>query len=83
MTNGYRTPEYFGNKLHKDQNEKLEMYGVVYVVAIDGWSRYITSGATMAKKNNKVIYAAVYSFILFLFFLLSSIAWRVVIFERG
>ena len=67
-------PDYFGNKLHKDQNEKLEMYGVVYVVAIDGQSSYITGGATIPKKNNKVIYAAVYSFILFLFFLLSSIA---------
>ena len=66
--------DYFGHKLHVDQNEKLEMYRVVHVVAIDGHSRYITCGATMPKKNNKVIYAAAYRFILFLFCLLSSIA---------
>ena len=64
-------------------NEKLEMYVVVHVVAIDGHSRYITCGATMSKKNNKVIYAEVYRFILFLFYLLSSIVWRVVVCEMG
>ena len=74
---------YFGHKLHVDQNEKLEMYGVVHIVAIDGHSHYIMGEATMLRKNNKVIYASVYRFILFLFCLLSSIAWRVVIFERG
>ncbi|XP_068683153.1 uncharacterized protein [Montipora foliosa] len=30
--------EYFGHKLHIDQNEKLVMYGVVHVCAIDGQS---------------------------------------------
>ena len=34
--------DYFDHKLHVDQNEKLEMYGVVHAVAIDGHSRYIT-----------------------------------------
>ena len=48
--------DYFGHKLHVDQNEKLEMYGVVHVVAIDGHSCYITFGAGMPRKNNKVIY---------------------------
>ena len=55
----YRT-DYFGHKLHVDQNEKLEMYGVVHVVAIDSHSRYITFEATMPRKSNKVIYAEVY-----------------------
>ena len=31
--------DYFGHKLHVDQIELLEMYGVVHVVAIDGHSR--------------------------------------------
>ena len=52
--------DYFRHKLHVDQNEKLEMYEVVHVVAIDGHSRYITFGATIPRKNNKVIYAEVY-----------------------
>ena len=47
--------DYFGHKLHVDQNEKLEMYGVVHVVVIDGHSRYITCGETMSRKNNKII----------------------------
>ena len=32
---------YHGEKIHYDQNEKLVMYGVVHVVAIDGYSRNI------------------------------------------
>ena len=63
--------DYFGHKLHVDQNEKLEIYGVVHVVAIDGYSRYITFGATMPRKNNKVIYAEVYR--LFFSYLLVSL----------
>ena len=34
--------DYFGHKLYVDQNKKLEMYGVVHVVATGGHSRYIT-----------------------------------------
>ena len=64
--------DYFDHKLHVDQNEKLEMYGVVHAVAIDGHSRYITCGATMSRKNNKIIYAEVYRFILYLFCLALS-----------
>ena len=30
--------EYFGEKLHIDQNEKLVMYGVTHICAIDGYS---------------------------------------------
>ena len=33
--------DYFGHKLHIDQNEKLAMYGVTHVAAIDGHSRFI------------------------------------------
>jgi len=52
--------DYFGHKLHIDQNEKLAMYGVTHVVAIDGHSRYVTAGATMYIKNNIIIYDKVY-----------------------
>ena len=42
MTNPilYRA-NYFGHKLYLDQNEKLEMYGVTHVAAIDGNSRLL------------------------------------------
>ena len=52
--------DYFGYKLHVDQNEKFEIYGLMHVVAIDGHYRYITFGVTVPRKNNKVIYAEVY-----------------------
>ena len=48
--------EYFGHKLHVDQNEKLTMYGVTHVAAIDGFSGCIVQTATMPMKNNYVIY---------------------------
>ncbi len=44
---------YFGHKLHVDQNEKLVHYGVTYVLARDGFSGKIV-GASL--KNNEVIY---------------------------
>ena len=31
----------FGDKLHFDQNEKLNMFGVTHVLAIDGYSRKV------------------------------------------
>ena len=43
--------DYFGEKLHLDQNEKLAMYGVTYVLARDGYSGKITSGAVMHTKT--------------------------------
>jgi len=55
--------DYFGHKLHMDQNEKIVMYGVVHVAAIDGHSRYVVGGATMPVKNNMVIYRDVYRFV--------------------
>ena len=48
--------DYFGHKLHIDQNEKLVMYGVTHVIAIDGHSRFIPAGSTVTIKNNKTIY---------------------------
>ncbi|XP_028413701.1 uncharacterized protein LOC114536555 [Dendronephthya gigantea] len=48
--------EYFGHKLHLDQNEKIAMFGVTHVCAIDGYSRFITAFSCMPVKNNVVIY---------------------------
>ena len=52
--------DYFGHKLHIDQNEKLGMYSVTHVAAIDGHSRMIVSWTTMPVKNNLIIYSEVY-----------------------
>lgn len=52
--------DYFGHKLHIDQNEKLVMYGVTHVIAIDGHSRYIVAGNTRPVKNNVLIYEEIY-----------------------
>ena len=52
--------DYFGHKLHIDQNKKLVMYGVTHVVAIDGHSRFIPAGSTMPVKNNKTIYERIF-----------------------
>lgn len=42
---------YFGEKLHFDQNEKLVMYGVTHVLAVDGYSQKIVGFVTMPRKN--------------------------------
>lgn len=55
--------DYFGEKVHIDQNEKLVMYGVTHVAAIDGHSRFIVAGATMPVKNNIVIYDKVFRYV--------------------
>ena len=52
--------DYYGEKLHLDQNEKLNMYGVTYVLARDGYSGKITAGAVMPQKNNITIFDEVY-----------------------
>ena len=54
--------DYFGQKLHVDQNEKLAMYGVTHVCARDGFSGLITSFSTMPVKNNLIIYTDVYRY---------------------
>ena len=52
----------FGHKMNFDQNEKLLMYGVTHVIAIDGYSRFITI-YTMLVKRNVVIYEEVFRFV--------------------
>ena len=55
----YRS-DYFGHKLHVDQNEKLVMYGVTHVGAIDGFSGKIVGFISMPIKNNVEIYEHLY-----------------------
>lgn len=47
-------------KLHMDQNEKLCMFGVTHVIAIDGFSKKIVGHSSMPIKNNLTIYEEVY-----------------------
>ena len=54
---------YFGEKLHIDQNEKLVMYGVTHVCAIDGYSGKIVGFVSMAVKSNGIIYEKLYRYI--------------------
>jgi len=49
--------DYPGHKLHVDQNEKLVMYGVTHVAAVDGFSGMIVGFVTMPVKNNIEIYS--------------------------
>lgn len=46
--------EYFGHKVHIDQNEKLVMYGVTRVCARDGYSGKVVSFITMPIKNIEI-----------------------------
>ena len=48
--------EYFGQKLHMDQNEKLVMFGVTHICAVDGYSGKIVGFITLPIKNNVEIY---------------------------
>ena len=64
------TPQYhqrrqtnFGHKLHINQNEKLALYGVTHITAIDGNSRFVLCGVTMSVKNNQKVYEKVYRYI--------------------
>ena len=50
----------FGHKIHIDQNEKLVAFGVVHVVATDGYSRMALQAHTMAVKNNLAIYTGIW-----------------------
>ncbi len=52
--------DYFGQKVHIDQNEKLVMFGITHVCAVDGYSGKIVGFATMAHKNNALIYQYLY-----------------------
>ncbi len=48
--------EYYGHKLHFDQNEKLIHFGVTHVAAIDGYSGKLLGIITMPIKNPMLIY---------------------------
>lgn len=52
--------DYMGQKVHMDQNEKLAMFGVTHVVAIDGFSKKVVGYSTMPVKNNLSIYEDVF-----------------------
>ena len=52
--------EYAGHKLHVDQNEKLVMFGVTHIIAVDGYSSKIVAFTTMPVKNNLQIYDDIY-----------------------
>lgn len=49
--------DYFGQKL---QNEKITMFGVTHVCAIDGFSNKIVGFVSMPIKSNEVIYEKLY-----------------------
>ena len=51
---------YFGHKLHIDQNEKMVMFGVTHILAVDGFSGKIVSLVSMPVKNCALIYEHVY-----------------------
>jgi hypothetical protein len=51
---------YAGHKLHIDQNEKLVMYGVTHICAIDGYSGKIVAFCSMPIKNNVQIYSTLF-----------------------
>lgn len=55
--------DYFGHKMHIDQNEKLVMFGVTHVCAIDGYSGKIVAFTTMPVKNNVTIYEQIYMYV--------------------
>ena len=55
--------EYFGHKVHIDQNEKLVMYGVTHVCARDGYSGKVVAFITMPIKNNIEIYEHLFRYL--------------------
>lgn len=57
------TAAYFGQKLHIDQNEKLVLYGVTHVCAVDGFSGKIVGFVSMAIKSNEIIYDKLYRYV--------------------
>ena len=59
----YRS-QYFGEKLHIDQNEKMIMFGVTHICAVDGHSGKIVAFAIMPIKNNVVIYEHIYMYVI-------------------
>ena len=55
--------DYFGQKVHIDQNEKLTMFGCTHVCAIDGFSGKIVGFVTMPVKNCVIIYEHLYRWV--------------------
>ena len=51
---------YFGHKLHIDQNEKVIMFGLTHILAVDGYSGKIVSLVSMPIKNCSLIYEHVF-----------------------
>ena len=51
---------YFGHMIHLDQNEKLVMFGVTHIIAVNGYSRMTVGHVTVPIKNNLLIYRNVY-----------------------
>ena len=52
--------QYYGHKLHIDQNEKLVQFGVTHVAAADGYSGKLMGIITMPIKNPILIYDLLY-----------------------
>ena len=48
-----------------DQNEKLVVYGVKHILAIDCHSRLIAAFSTMSIKNDAIIYDEVYQYLFY------------------
>lgn len=57
---GRYSANYFGHKLHLDQNEKLCAFGVTHVIARDGFSGKIVAYMTLPIKNNVAIYDGIF-----------------------
>ena len=53
---------YYGHKLHIDQNEKLAGFGVTHVLARDGYSGKVVSFLTLPVKNNVAIYDEIFRY---------------------
>lgn len=54
--------DYFGEKLHVDQNEKLVMFGVTHICGIDGHSGKVVGNLVLPLKNNTLIYEDFYRY---------------------
>ena len=54
--------DYFGQKIHIDQNEKMVMFGVTYICGIDGYSGKVVGHIFIPRKNNILIYEKFYRY---------------------
>jgi len=58
-TKAYFSP-HFGHNQHIDQHEKMVMFGITFVILVDGCSGYVLSFSVMPIKCNTTIYEEVY-----------------------